>query len=99
MFSPSPSTELNIIIYSRIPDCFKLTPTGTACLTVALLHMLPKPRIAFTPQIQLNLVVVFQYPFITNENKMQWWREIEGNVQMLLALGYACGGWELVEVS
>ena len=50
MFSPSPFTQVYIIIYSTLPDCFKMTPTGTACLTMAVLHALPKTRIAFTAQ-------------------------------------------------
>lgn len=96
MFSPSPFTQVYIIIYSTLPDCFKMTPTGTACLTMAVLHALPKTRIAFTAQIQPNTAVILQFPFITNGNKMQWWREIEGNIQMILAPGDACGGGELV---
>lgn len=96
MFSPSLFTQVYIIIYSLLPDCFKMTPTGTACLTMAVLHTLPKTRIAFTPRNQRNTAVILQFPFITNGNKMQWWREIEGNIQMILAPGYACGGGELV---
>lgn len=49
MFSPSLFTQVYIIISSTVPDCFKRTPTGSACLTMAGLHMLPKTRIAFTP--------------------------------------------------
>lgn len=63
---------------------------------MALLHAMPKPGIAFTPLILRNMAVILQFPFITNGNKMQWWREIEGNIQMILAPGYACGGGELI---
>ena len=42
--------QVYIIIYSTLSDCFKMTPTGTACLTMAVLHWLPKTRIAFSPQ-------------------------------------------------
>lgn len=38
------------------------------------------------------IAVILQFPFITTGNKMQRWREIKGT-QMILALGYACGGW------
>lgn len=76
-----------------------MTPTATTHLTMALLHAMPKPRIAFTPQIPRNMAVILQFPFITNGKKMQRWREIEGNIQMILASGYACGGRELVVVS
>lgn len=75
-----------------------MTPTGTKCLTVALLHSVPKTRIAFTPQSRLNTAVILRFLFITNGNKMQWWREIEGNVQMILALGYACGEESLLRL-
>lgn len=96
-FSPALFTQVYIIIYiPTLPDCFKMTPTGTACLTMAVLHTLPKTRIAFNPPIQWNMAVILQFLFITNGNKMQWWREIEGNIQTFLAPGYACGGGELV---
>lgn len=46
---PFSFTQDYIIISSTLPDCFKRTPTGSACLTMAGLHTLPKTRIAFTP--------------------------------------------------
>lgn len=96
MFSPSLFTQVYIITYSTLPDSFKMTPTGTVCLTMATIYTLPKTRIAFTPQIQTNMAVILQFPFITNGNKIQWWREIEGNIQMILAPGYVCGEGELI---
>lgn len=85
MFSTSLSTQVFIITYSTLPDCFKMTPTGTVYLTMAVLHILPKTRIAFSPQIRPNMVVILWFLFIENGKKIQGWREIEGNIQRILA--------------
>lgn len=41
-YSASRFTQVYIITYSTLPDCFKMTPIGTVCLTMATVYTLPK---------------------------------------------------------
>lgn len=96
MFPPSIFTQVYIITYSMLTDCFKMTPTGTVCLAMAALYTLPKPGLHSVHRSRRNMAVILQFPFIMNGNKIQGWREIEGNIQMILAPGYVCGDGELI---
>lgn len=71
-----------------------MTPAGTAMPHNGAASCIAKNRDCIHPADQAEYIaVILRFPFITTGNKMLRWREIKGSIQMILASGYARGGW------
>lgn len=83
---PPRSTKLYIIINFKIPDCFKLTPTGTACLPVALLHAAKNQDHVYSAD--LSTVVILQFSFITNGEPKKKNAAVKGKSRAALQMNF-----------